>query len=108
MDKFGFSPNPALDRIKPQSAPHGEDVRLEDLDRVGEARGFLTRETPGVVSRRKSVGPTTPINIRCPVTVAAPFTKFCERERLTYWEAIERLMLLAGVDEQGNLGRMET
>lgn len=53
------------------------------------------------ISRRKAVGPTTPLNIRCPVRVFNPFVRFCEENRLSYWEGVERLMQIAGVDESG-------
>lgn len=100
-DKFGFAPR-NFDAIKPGGAAvSAPEPSIEKIDRAGDARGFKSRENVEPISRRKSVGPTTPLNIRCPVRVFNPFVKFCEEERLSYWEAIERLMDLAGVDETG-------
>lgn len=102
---YGFKRNPGLEGIKPKVEPEArrrEDAQLvEEIDRVGERHGFESRESVKAMSRRKSVGPTAALNVRCPVRVLNPFIRFCEAERLTYWEAIERLMQLAEVDENG-------
>lgn len=42
--------------------------------------------------RRRDAGPRVPINMMVPETVAAPFIKFCDENRYTYWEGIEELM----------------
>jgi hypothetical protein len=103
MTDHGLKPRPALDALKPGGvAVNTPEPATSRVDRAGEALGFKSREPVEVVSRRKSVGPTTALNVRCPVRVFNPFAKFCEEEgRLSYWEGLERLMELAGIDENG-------
>jgi hypothetical protein len=94
VSDFGFE---KIAKIKPSGVAVSEhSPAQEKVDRAGEALGFTSREPMQVISRRKNVGPTTALNIRCPVRVFNPFAQFCEEEGLTYWEAIEKLMKAAG------------
>ncbi len=105
-DKFGFTPRHDLSKVKPGGmALETPEPAVDKIDRAGDTAGFKSRESLHVISRRKNVGPTTALNVRCPVRVFNPFAKFCEAQGLTYWEAIERLMHLAGVGEDGQIRR---
>jgi hypothetical protein len=42
--------------------------------------------------RRRDAGPRVAINMMVPETVAAPFIKFCDDNRYTYWQGMEELM----------------
>lgn len=106
MTDYGFRPRPQLDAIRPGGvAVSTPDPRPAQVDQVADAMGFKSREPVEVVSRRKAVGPTTALNVRCPIRVFNSFARFCELEgRLSYWEGIERLLEIAGVDETGHRG----
>lgn len=71
---------------------------LDELDRLAESRGFTSREATGgeaVLRRRRDVGPSAQLNIKCPVPVHNRFVRFCDEQRLTYWEGVARLLDLA-------------
>lgn len=99
-DPFGFSNKQRIDRIA--SIPFGVNgisplVSTSMIDAAAERHGFVSRAGDSeVATRRKSVGPTAALNVRCPVRVFNPFVEFCEKERLSYWEGIEKLMQIAG------------
>ena len=109
-DNFGFSTAnrvaAKIAEIKPEAgslpaAPTGA------LDRMAEQHGFHSRE-PGeekIVRRRREVGPSAQLNVKCPVPVYNRFIRFCDQERLSYWEGIERLLDLAGVSQTGERDR---
>jgi hypothetical protein len=105
-DPFGFSTAnrvaAKIAEIKPEAAmPSSSPIAA--LDRAAEEHGFLSRE-PGdekIIRRRREVGPSAQLNVKCPVPVYNRFIRFCDQERLPYWEGIERLLDLAGVDPTG-------
>lgn len=103
-DSFGFSSArkstaDKLKTIKP-GQPSPDPTPIERVDRAGEALGFTSRESPPsptFIRRRREIGPTVAINTRAPERVAAPFIRFCEENRYSYWEGIEELMKRAGI-----------
>ncbi|MBX9909344.1 MAG: hypothetical protein K2Z25_11595 [Beijerinckiaceae bacterium] len=96
-DPFGFS---AANRIAAKIAEVKPDAdllmasSLSAIDRVGEAHGFHSRESghEKIIRRRREVGPSAQLNVKCPVPVYNRFVRFCDLERLSYWEGIERLL----------------
>ena len=105
-DPFGFSTaNRVAAKIaeikpEPEKSP---TAPLAALDRVAEQHGFQSREggEQKIVRRRRDVGPSAQLNVKCPIPVYNRFIRFCDQERLPYWEGIERLLDLAGVDPSG-------
>ncbi len=67
---------------------------LDRADAAGAALGFVPRESPRtpILRKRKEIGPTIAINMRVPEAIAAKFIKFCEQNRMSYWEGVEELM----------------
>ena len=51
--------------------------------------------------RRREVGPGAQLNVKCPIPVYNQFVRFCDQERLPYWEGIEKLLDLAQVSQTG-------
>lgn len=102
-DPFGFS---AANRVAAKIAEVKPDADLpmaaplSAIDRVGDAHGFHSRESgyEKIVRRRREVGPSAQLNVKCPVPVYNRFVRFCDLERLSYWEGIERLLDLANDD----------
>lgn len=109
-DTFGFeaaapkkSTKERLASIKP-SAPDNAEVPLAAIDAVADAQGFTSREpakpelvAPTVRKRRRDAGPRVAVNMMVPEPVAAPFIKFCEDNRYTYWEGVHELMKRAKI-----------
>jgi hypothetical protein len=109
-DPFGFS---TADRvaakiaeIKPEPEKSSQ-AALAALDRVAEQHGFRSREPVEgkIVRRRREVGPSAQLNVKCPVPTYNRFIRFCDEERLPYWEGIEKLLDLAGVSQSGKRDR---
>jgi hypothetical protein len=114
QDPFGFSGARGsiarqvatrISEIAPETPPAPVSA-LARLDRVAEDMGFPSREAgaagaDAIVRRRREVGPGAQLNVKCPVPVYNRFVRFCDEERLTYWEGVQRLLDLAGVDPQG-------
>lgn len=118
-DPFGFSaakPKSAIAQqvvsrladISPESQPFQEPP-VARIDRVAEELGFTSREPSSreetIVRRRRDVGPTAQLNVKCPVPTYNRFVRFCDEERLTYWEGIARLLDLVNIDSMGRRPR---
>lgn len=96
-DAFGFS---TANRVAAKIAEVKPDAEtfvgapLSALDRVADAHGFHSREAgqEKIIRRRREVGPSAQLNVKCPVPVYNRFVRFCDLERLSYWEGIERLL----------------
>ncbi|MVA59624.1 hypothetical protein [Agrobacterium vitis] len=67
------------------------------IDEVGERHGFVTREPLQKLTRRKPSEPSANLNIRPPITTFNRFLLFCEKNRMSYPEALKELMDRAGV-----------
>jgi hypothetical protein len=106
---FGTARRPAgLDRIKPGGAGLEQQTPVKDIDRAGEAIGFTSRDTSeyDIVPTRRTLGPTTAMNMRAPIAMRNRFVEFCRLEgRLSYWEGIERMMDELGIDPNGRRKR---
>jgi len=80
--------------------PDKEDLpKISDtkIDEVGERHGFVTREPIQKLTRRKPSEPSANLNIRPPITTFNRFLVFCEKNRMSYPEALKELMDRAGV-----------
>lgn len=66
------------------------------IDEIGERQGFVAREPVQKLTRRKPAEPSANLNIRPSVTTLNRFLLFCERNRMSYAEALKELMDGAG------------
>lgn len=109
-DPFGFATAnrvaAKIAEIKPE-AEKGTEPPLTALDRAADQLGFRSREAgeAKVMRRRREVGAGAQLNIKCPIPVYNRFIRFCDEERLPYWEGIEKLLDLAGVSQTGERKR---
>ncbi|MEP9404413.1 hypothetical protein [Sphingomonas sp. VNH70] len=66
------------------------------VDNVGREHGFSKPATPANLPRRQKSAyageQLHQVSVKGPVSVMARFVEYCDRERLPYWQAIERLM----------------
>jgi hypothetical protein len=76
-----------------------EEAAIPDarIDEVGERHGFVAREPVQKLTRRKPSEPSANLNIRPPVTTFNRFVLFCEKNRMSYPEALKELMDRADV-----------
>jgi len=109
-DPFGFSTAnrvaAKIAEIEPEPAKPSP-ASLAALDRVAEQHGFQSREAgeEKIVRRRRDVGPSAQLNVKCPIPVYNRFIRFCDEERLPYWEGIEKLLDLADISQTGGQKR---
>lgn len=109
-DPFGFATAnrvaAKIAEIKPEPEK-GTEAPLAALDQAADRLGFRSREAEEVkvVRRRREVGAGAQLNVKCPIPVYNRFIRFCDQERLPYWEGIERLLDLAGVSQAGERKR---
>lgn len=101
-DDFGFGATRKSREAKIAAfSPRKEsrDTELRDVDRVGDALGFVPREPSRSIParRRKEIGPTIAINMRVPEAVAETFITYCEENRFSYWEGVADLMRKSGL-----------
>ncbi|MBS0981465.1 hypothetical protein [Acetobacter thailandicus] len=101
-DSFGFSDTRKARLQKIAAFNPRKDLgteALEQVDKAGDALGFVPREIPAKAPtrRRKEIGPTVAINMRVPEAIADVFINYCEQNRLSYWEGVADLMQKAGV-----------
>lgn len=108
---FGNKPK----RVRPGSTV--PSVETPEIDRASERAGFVSREAvhgsplppsplPAIKRRRRppTGAATTNLTIRAPVPVSNRFVEFTQQTRSgSYWEALERLMDIAGLDQDGNV-----
>lgn len=89
-----------LSDIKPAEAPVRTRQQVQEeraaADAVGREYGFTKAATPTVTPRRQKSAyageAQHQLSIKGPVPVVGRFIEYCDRERLSYWEALERLM----------------
>jgi hypothetical protein len=92
-----------LDDIKPnipqERTPIERREENQRVDTISREHGFSKPSSPAPVPRRqRNTSPGEPmhqISIKGPVRVMERLMSFCDNERLTYWEAIEKLMDIA-------------
>lgn len=99
---------PQKKRLRPGSSV--PPTNPPEVDRASERAGFVSREatqgTPAIKRRRRppTGAATTNLTIRAPVPVSNRFVEFTQQTRCSsYWEALEKLMELAGLDQDGNV-----
>jgi hypothetical protein len=85
-----------LARIVPDSGDP-DTVADAKIDELGERHGFVAREPVQKLTRRKPSEPSANLNIRPPITTFNRFLVFCEKNRMSYPEALKELMDRAGV-----------
>ncbi len=103
---YGFSPSrkTTADKLKDITPTvHTEEPDTSNLERAdvaGAALGFVSRDSTRILTlrKRKEVGPTVAINMRVPEAVADRFIRFCEQNRLSYWEGVDELMKRGHID----------
>jgi hypothetical protein len=104
-DAFGFTArNTAKEKlrtIRPTPAPSIPDMAR--VDAAAEIAGFVSREnTPALAASPAYLAapvarPTIAINMRVPQDVAGAFKRFCTENRYSYPEALEEIMIRAGL-----------
>ncbi len=66
------------------------------VDNVGREHGFSKPAAPASLPRRQKSAyageQLHQISMKGPVSVMARFVEYCDRERLPYWQAIEKLL----------------
>ncbi len=109
-DPFGFSTANRvavkIANIKPD-AEKASEPSLAAIDRAADQLGFRSREAEEakVTRRRREVGAGAQLNVKCPIPVYNRFIRFCDQERVPYWEGIEKLLDLAEVSHAGERKR---
>lgn len=75
-------------------------LRQEQLKSISESTGFVSQKVESPTDhgprRRCGNGPSKALSIKIPLRVYEPFLQFCEEHRLSYWKAIEELLIRAG------------
>jgi hypothetical protein len=106
-DPFGFTARNTvkekLSTIRPTPVPSIPDMAR--IDAAAENVGFVSRESapapaafPGYPLSTAAVArPTLAINMRVPENVAGAFKRFCTENRYSYPEALEEIMMRAGL-----------
>ncbi|WP_160006646.1 hypothetical protein [Rhizobium sp. 18055] len=79
------------DKDEPATIPDAK------IDEIGERHGFVAREPIQKLTRRKPSEPSANLNIRPPITTFNRFLQFCEKNRMSYPEALKELMDRANV-----------
>jgi len=92
-----------LTDIKPNAprpqTPAEQREESAAVDTVGREHGFSKASSPAAIPRRQRA--TRPgelqhqISIKGPARVMERLMAYCDRERLAYWEAIEKFMDIA-------------
>jgi hypothetical protein len=109
-DPFGFATAnrvaAKIAEIRPETEKTTEPS-LAAIDKAADQLGFRSREAEEakVMRRRREVGAGAQLNVKCPIPVYNRFIRFCDQERLPYWEGIEKLLDLAEVSQTGERKR---
>jgi len=95
----------AVAKTTKSSRPKPKVRRVQDelADELAKSRGFTSREAvavpaPLLMKKRRRVQHAEPVDqlsIRGPVRVLNGFIDYCEANKLSYWEGMERLVELA-------------
>ncbi|GBQ77307.1 hypothetical protein AA14337_0780 [Acetobacter malorum DSM 14337] len=83
-----------------------ERRNAQRADLASDAAGFASRQAPPMIRRRRrrivSDEPQTTFTVRCPVSVYNRLVGYVESSASqSYWDALERLMNAANLDENG-------
>lgn len=90
---------------KPKPKPPVRKAQDDLADRLAKSQGFTSREAnhspaaPLLMKKRRRVQhdePVDQLSIRGPVRVLNGFIDYCEANKLSYWEGMERLVEEAG------------
>jgi len=80
---------------RPQT-PREERSESVAIDTIGREHGFAKPSVPAAPPRRRRTAmqgePQHQISIKGPVRVMERLIEYCDRERLAYWEAIEKFL----------------
>jgi esterase/lipase superfamily enzyme len=84
---------------KAKAKPMVRKTQDELADRLARSQGFTSREAvsaaPVLMKKRRRVQhdePVDQLSIRGPVRVLNGFIDYCEENKLSYWEGMERLV----------------
>ena len=84
---------PNVARPRSPSEDRTESAKIDD---IGREHGFTKASAPAGTPRRRRTAmqgePQHQISIKGPVRVMERLIEYCDRERLAYWEAIEKLI----------------
>lgn len=90
---------------KPKPKPPVRKAQDALADRLAKSQGFTSREAnqsaaaPVLMKKRRRIQhdePVDQLSIRGPVRVLNGFIDYCEEQKLSYWEGMERLVEEAG------------
>ncbi len=89
-----------LSDIKPAARPERPSVEQRRdaaaVDNVGREHGFSKPSAPAGLPRRQKSAyageQLHQVSVKGPLSVMSRFIEYCDRERLPYWQAIEKLM----------------
>lgn len=91
-------PKPKTVKPRAKAAPKPAVLaeREQMADKLAKSMGFKSREQkPIMLKKRRRTHhdePVDQLSIRGPVRVLNEFITFCEKEHLSYWEALESLL----------------
>ena len=86
---------------KPKAKPPVRKAQDDLADRIAKSQGFTSREAaaapaaPVLMKKRRRIQHAEPVDqlsIRGPVRVLNDFIDYCEDNKLSYWEGMERLV----------------
>lgn len=89
----------SLDEFTPADRPAPEPSERAIVDRTAREQGFGKPSIPSEPPRRarRAAGEQYhQINVRGPLSVMDRFVKYCDGERVAYWEAIDRFLKTRG------------
>lgn len=103
-------PAPKPETIKPKpvakatrkTKPVVRKAQDELADKLAQSHGFTSREAvvaPVLMKKRRRIQHAEPVDqlsIRGPVRVLNGFIDYCDANKLSYWEGMERLVTEAG------------
>jgi hypothetical protein len=97
VTRFGFEDTAArLVKLKSTGEPKPDTKKLAELAEAGRDLGFVPREARAPKTRRRKREKRSNILIHGPERVLVRFRDYADREDLSYWEAIERLLEQSG------------
>ncbi|WP_010188825.1 hypothetical protein [Sphingomonas sp. PAMC 26605] len=83
---------------RPQTASE-DRTESAAIDTIGRDHGFTKPSVPATLPRRRRTAmqgePQHQISIKGPVRVMERLIDYCDRERIAYWEALEKFLDLA-------------
>lgn len=93
MTRFGFDETPIrLPVLKSSVGRNTDKGTIAEMAEAGRELGFVPREVRSSKTRRRKREKRSNLLIHGPERVLARFRDYADREDVSYWEAIERLL----------------